>query len=97
MRARNNEDRSLLLTIDRPAEATERHAEVRIGNPGEPPIERLCLAFRKRTKGRPARPWKQRQGTLHKRQAADDVAAEELVDSLDHQRGAVLQLQRGAW
>src|SRR5438132_1718691 len=86
---------SALAADYRPTEPGERRAELRIGHPGKPVVERLRLARRERAQRWTARPRIERQSPLHQRQAADDGTSEKQVDPVDQQRCAVLQLERG--
>ena len=72
------------------AEPAEGFAEVRIGDPGEPFVERGNLTDGKCSRGPLPQRRIERYWSLHQRQAANDGSAKKEVDALDQQGRAML-------
>src|ERR1700730_16093490 len=79
----------------RAAEPGEGLAELRVGEPGTPAIDKIGPARGEQSQARPARRRIEGQRPLHQNQPGDDEATKENVDALDQERRTVLQLKLG--
>src|ERR1700722_7722746 len=87
---------SALPPGDCSTQLSERRAQIRVSDVGDPLIERLRPSLRRRRDEGPGGPRRKRQWPLNEREAGHGGTAKKQVDSFDDQRRAVLQLERGA-